>query len=149
MKISINIIKKSEATYVLVIYVSENFETIVGKLGRVSFKKGNYIYIGSAKGCLESRLKRHLKKEKKIFWHIDYLLEGKKAKISQIWVIPKSIECKIADVFNKEPVCELVKKGFGSSDCKCLTHLFFIKDKKKTEKILEEIGFSRIREFEF
>ena len=68
----------------------------------MSFKKGDYFYIGSAKGCLETRLQRHLRKEKRIFWHIDYLLENQKVKILQIWTI----------------------------------------DKKKTEKILKEIGFS-------
>jgi Uri superfamily endonuclease len=109
----------------------------------VSFKKGDYIYIGSAKGCLESRLKRHLRKEKKLFWHIDYLLERKKVKISQIWVIPKSIECETAGIFNKELTCEIVKKGFGSSDCKCTTHLFYLKNKEQVENILKKIGFSR------
>ncbi|GAG72913.1 unnamed protein product [marine sediment metagenome] len=115
----------------------------------MSFKKGNYIYIGSAKGCLEARLRRHLKKDKKSFWHIDYLLKNRRTQISKIWVIPKSIECEIADVFNKEPICELVKKGFGSSDCNCLTHLFYIKNKEQTESILEKIGLSKIREFGF
>ncbi|MCK4309082.1 MAG: GIY-YIG nuclease family protein [Candidatus Atribacteria bacterium] len=115
----------------------------------MSFKKGDYIYIGSAKGCLEARLQRHLKKEKRIFWHIDYLLKNEKVQISQMWMIPKSIECKTADVFNEEHTCETVKKGFGSSECKCVRHLFYIKNKEKTENILEKIGFSRIREFEF
>ncbi len=107
------------------------------------FKKGDYIYIGSAKGCLEVRLRRHLKKDKKSFWHIDYLLENKKTKILQIWIIPKSIECKTAYVFNEEHTCEIVKKGFGSSDCKCVSHLFYIKNKERIEKFLKEIGFSR------
>ncbi|MCK4240438.1 MAG: GIY-YIG nuclease family protein [Candidatus Atribacteria bacterium] len=141
--------KKAEATYVLLIDVLKDFKTVVGRLGRVSFKKGNYIYIGSAKGYLEARLRRHLKKDKKTFWHIDYLLKNRRTQISKIWVIPKSIECEIADVFNEETTCELLKKGFGSSDCKCLTHLFYIKNKEQTESILEKIGFSRIREFEF
>ena len=92
---------------------------------------------------MESRLKRHLRKDKKLFWHIDYLLERKKVKISQIWVIPKSIECKTANVFNKELTYEIVKKGFGSSDCKCITHLFYTKSKEQVENILKKIGFSR------
>jgi len=132
----------------LIIYVSEDFEATVGCLGKILFKKGNYIYIGSAKGCLDVRLRRHLKKDKKTYWHIDYLLENKKAKILQIWIIPKSIECKTADVFNEEHTCEIVKKGFGSSDCKCVTHLFYIKDKEKIEKVLREKGFSKRMEFE-
>jgi len=114
----------------------------VGRLEEVSFKEGVYIYIGSAKGCLEARLQRHLRKEKRIFWHIDYLLENKKAKILQIWTIDKKMECQTAKIFCQDPTTEIIKKGFGSSDCKCLTHLFFIKDKKKTEKILKETGFS-------
>jgi len=116
-------------------------------LGKVFFKEGDYIYIGSAKGCLETRLQRHLRKEKKIFWHIDYLLENKKAKILQIWTVDKKMECQTAEVFCQAPTTEIIKKGFGSSDCKCLTHLFYIKNKKKAEKILEKTDFSRIIDF--
>ena len=135
-------IKKSEATYILVINVSEDLKIRVGRLGEVFFKYGDYLYIGSARGCLETRLQRHLRKEKRIFWHIDYLLENQKVKILQIWTIDKKMECQTAEVLYQDPITEIIKKGFASSDCKCLTHLFFIKDKKKTEKILKEIGFS-------
>ena len=112
-------------------------------MGKVFFKKGNYIYIGSAKACIEARLRRHLKKNKKIYWHIDYLLKDERTQISKIWIIDKKVECQTAEVFCQDPTTEIIKKGFGSSDCKCLTHLFFIKDKKKTENILKEIGFSK------
>ena len=108
----------------------------------MSFKKGDYLYIGSAKGCLETRLRRHLRKDKKIYWHIDYLLENKRAKILQIWTVDKKMECQTAEVFYQDPTTEIIKKGYGSSDCKCLTHLFFISNEKKIEKILREIGFS-------
>jgi len=69
-----NIIKKSEATYILVINISEDLEIKIGQLGEVFFKEGDYIYIGSAKACLDARLRRHLRKDKKTYWHIDYLL---------------------------------------------------------------------------
>lgn len=111
-------------------------------MGKVFFKKGDYIYIGSAKGCLEARLRRHLKKDKKIYWHIDYLLKDERTQISQIWMILKSIECETAEVFYRNALTEIVRKGFGSSDCKCATHLFYIKNKEKTEKILKKISFS-------
>ena len=42
----------------------------------------------------------------------------------------------------------LKNKGFGSSDCNCLTYLFYIKDKEKIEKVLSEKGFSKRMEFE-
>lgn len=133
---------QSEATYILAIYVTEDLKIRVGQLGKVSFKKGDYLYIGSAKGCLEKRLQRHLRKEKRIFWHIDYLLKNKNVKILQIWTIDKKVECQAAELFCQDPAIKIIKKGFASSDCKCLTHLFFIKDKMKAEKILKEIGFS-------
>ena len=109
----------------------------------MSFKKGDYIYIGSAKGCLETRLQRHLKKEKRIFWHIDYLLKDERTQISQIWTIDKKVECQTVEVVWQDPTTEIIKKGFGSSDCKCLTHLFFVKNKKQIESILKKIGYSR------
>ena len=137
-----NIIKKSEATYILLIHVSEDLEIKIGQLGEVFFKEGDYIYIGSAKAWLEARLQRYLRKEKRIFWHIDYLLRSEKTKILRIWIIDKKVECKNAEVFCQNPATEIIKKGFGSSDCRCLTHLFFVKDKKKTVKILKKIGFS-------
>jgi len=125
----------------LIISVSEDFGIIVSCLGKVLFKMGNYIYIGSAKGCLEARLRRHLRKDKKVYWHIDYLLKSEKVQISQIWVINKTIECKTVGIFNRNFVGTMVKKGFGSSDCKCLSHLFYLKDRERTEKILEKKGF--------
>ena len=127
----------------LIISVSEGLETIVGRLGRIYFRKGNYIYIGSAKGCLDTRLRRHLIKDKKTYWHIDYFLKKERTEISQIWMILKSIECEIANIFNRNTFTEMVKKGFGSSDCKCSTHLFYINDKEKIEEVLKEKGFSR------
>ena len=49
-----NTIKKPEATYILAIYVSEDLKIRVGKLGELAFKKGDYLYIGSVKSCLET-----------------------------------------------------------------------------------------------
>ncbi|MEA2087050.1 MAG: GIY-YIG nuclease family protein [Candidatus Caldatribacteriota bacterium] len=117
-------------------------------MGKIFLKKGDYIYIGSAKGCLEARLRRHLRKNKKTYWHIDYLLKDERTQISQIWVILKSIECEIAEVFYRNLFTETAKKGFGSSDCKCETHLFYIKNKEKMKKVLNEKGFSKRMEFE-
>ncbi len=132
----------------MVIKISEDLKIRVGRLGEGSFKEGDYIYIGSAKGCLGTRLQRHLRKKKKTYWHIDYLLKSKKTKILQIWIIDKKTECQTAEVFYQDPTTELTKKGFGSSDCKCVTHLFYIKEKEKIEKVLKEKGFSKRMEFE-
>ena len=41
----------------------------IGSLGKITFKKGFYAYVGSAMNNLEKRVQRHLRK-KKNFYHL-------------------------------------------------------------------------------
>jgi len=109
--------------YVLEISVGRNISVKVGKLGSVNFDKGLYAYAGSAQNNLEKRVKRHLSKQKKIFWHIDYLLAHKHVKIAEVFFksAEKSEECRFAAEMAKS---SLPMTGFGSSDCKCASHLY-------------------------
>lgn len=133
--------KTSFNTYALIIRTSSDFETRVGKIGKVFFKRGDYLYIGSAKGCLNTRLQRHLSRKKRNFWHIDYLLENQKAIILKIWSIGQDIECSTAELLGQDTNAKVIKNGFGSSDCQCLSHLFYIQNIEKIEQILKKIGF--------
>lgn len=116
-----------KGVYVLVIEVSEDFCANIGSLGKHKFEKANYAYIGSAQNNLEKRIKRHLSDKKNIFWHIDYLLDSKYAKITHVFYMqaPKSFECAIA-----QKLCNSSQgiTGFGCSDCNCKAHLFKIND---------------------
>ena len=97
----------------------------IGKLGIIAFRKGCYIYVGSApsyKGYYTPRIERHFRKKKKLFWDIDYLL--KKAKIIDVKYSRLS-ECAAAKKLAKK--YESVK-GFGCSDCSCGSHLFHLKN---------------------
>jgi Uri superfamily endonuclease len=111
-----------KGSYVLVLQLSKEREIRVGKLGTLLFKKGYYVYIGSALNGLEHRLQRHLQKEKRLHWHIDYLLAY--ASIVDIFFREGDTreECNIADSFasflSSVP-------HFGCSDCSCGSHLFF------------------------
>jgi Uri superfamily endonuclease len=109
--------------YVLIIQVVREVELTVGALGALTFKPGLYAYVGSAQANLEQRVKRHLMKEKRLFWHIDYLLDNASAKIVKVLYqdADKSGECAVADRLSEkgEPVA-----GFGCSDCGCGSHLF-------------------------
>ena len=69
-------------TYALVLVLEVELRLQAGKLGIHTFPPGYYIYTGSALGGLSGRLKHHLKLEKKLHWHIDYLLQG--APVTQI-----------------------------------------------------------------
>ncbi len=120
--------------YCLVINVSKNIEMKIGALGRIKFKKGNYVYVGSAQNNVEKRIARHFSKNKKIRWHIDYLLANPSVKIKKAVYkkAGKEQECKIACFLNKfeEPI-----KGFGCSDCSCHSHLFRLKSLKNINNL--------------
>ncbi len=124
----------------LIIQVTKDINVIVGALGNLIFKKGLYAYVGSAQTNLELRVKRHLRKEKTLFWHIDYLLQEEDAKIIQILFqeSPKKWECTIANKLSKKS--ESVN-GFGCSDCNCSGHLFRIKDYAFLLKSMEILPF--------
>jgi Uri superfamily endonuclease len=112
-------------TYALLIHVPYDLSLSVGELGRVDFRNGYYAYIGSALGGLEARVGRHFREEKKIRWHIDHLLLHARAVDVVVARSEERKECKVAE--------ELAKKlpsirGFGSSDCRCESHLFYSSD---------------------
>jgi Uri superfamily endonuclease len=113
--------------YVLVIQVDEDTDANVGALGRLTFRKGLYAYVGSAQNNLEKRVSRHLGKEKRMFWHVDYLLDNDAAKVIEVFhkQADKIEECAIAKVIGERG--EAIK-GFGSSDCSCKSHLFRIEE---------------------
>lgn len=72
-------------------------------------------------------MKKDYTKEKKLFWHIDYLLNSDKTKIKKI-IIKEDIkkeECNLANIIN---IKGKVILKFGSSDCNCKSHLFFVRD---------------------
>ena len=120
-------------TYILIIKVKRRIKDLkIGKLGRITFKKGYYLYVGSALGrsaSLENRIKRHLSKKKKLRWHIDYLLARQEAEIESVIIIPskKRTECLVSKSI--ERIADKTVKGFGSTDCKCKGHLHYFKTK--------------------
>jgi len=95
-------------------------------LGIIEFRKGHYIYVGSGQRGLERRIQRHKRKIKKVKWHIDYLTANRYVKVVEAvaYNLPKRYECMLARILEDmkfKPV-----KGFGSTDCKCISHLYEI-----------------------
>ena len=113
----------SMQSYQLFIYLSQDCNISIGKLGTFNFLKGRYIYTGSAKKNLSSRLERHFMKKKKLHWHIDFFLNNKFTKIINVTKSQQE-ECDL----NKSSKGNVLVNGFGSSDCKqlCRSHLKFI-----------------------
>lgn len=121
----------NKGIYCLIIYLDKKRKIKIGKLGNIGFKKGYYCYVGSALNNLEKRINRHISKTKKIRWHIDYFLKyGKIIDVKTI-KINKKFECKLSKIIEK--ISQEAIKNFGSSDCKCKSHLYY--SKKKLSKI--------------
>ena len=126
--------------YFVIFKLDRDKKIQIGKLGEIEFRKGYYIYVGSAKRGFSKRVKRHFSRNKKLHWHVDYL----------------SIEAQAIEAFrcraDEHTLAEFASgfmesiKGFGSSDCRCHSHLFysptypgrFIEEAKKLNYILAE-----------
>ena len=112
-----------KGTYILLIEIGKDVKINVGSLGKIKFRKGQYCYVGSGMNNLGKRIQRHLSKEKEIHWHIDYLLESGAVEVKRVYYMDngKREECEVAYEIGRFGT--KIKK-FGSSDCKCLSHLF-------------------------
>ncbi len=134
---------ENRGTYLLFLLIQQDISLTIGALGSKLFQLGNYIYVGSALGSggLEKRIARHLKQEKKIFWHIDYLLRNKFVKILAYgeMLSDHKIECNVVNqiigIFHEK---SLIINYFGSSDCNCKSHLLYF-NKKPINEIIKQI----------
>jgi Uri superfamily endonuclease len=115
--------------YHLIIYLPSDKNIEVGKLGRHCFQAGYYVYTGSAMRGLDQRIARHLRSEKRLHWHIDYLLQHGQIIDIITHITKERHECKFNQMIMSLPECHIPIKGFGSSDCDCLSHLAFFEKK--------------------
>ena len=101
----------------------------VGSLGKAKFRRGAYVYVGSAQQGIEQRGDRHRSNKKKHKWHIDYFLG--EADVKAVIAVPsevKETECKLAKAILAIPGASAPISGFGSSDCGCDSHLAYLGD---------------------
>lgn len=116
-----------KGAYLLVINNDKKKQIEIGSLGKIEFEPGIYIYVGSAMNSLESRVKRHFSRNKKLRWHIDYFLM--KNKLIKAILIPHKtkIEEDVAKIVKEYSIKSI--KNFGSSDSSLDSHLFFVEEK--------------------
>jgi Uri superfamily endonuclease len=106
--------------YQLDIVLAVNSLIAVGRLGEFLFPAGRYVYTGSARRNLAARIDRHLSRDKRLRWHIDYLLMAGEAEVVGVRLFADG-EC----VVNQAAEGVFVAPGFGASDCRsgCGSHL--------------------------
>jgi len=125
----------NKGIYNLVIKLDKGNSIDIGKLGSIKFPEGYYVYTGSALNYLDKRILRHFKKKKKFHWHIDYFL--KYAKIIKVFTLNTilKLECEVNRQIQMLPNAKIIIKGFGCSDCKCLSHLTFFGNNNPSHNI--------------
>ena len=133
--------RPTKGTYTLVLRLEDKEEITIGKLGTFTFPAGYYLYVGSAlgPGGLEARLARHRRRDKRLRWHIDYLLEH--AQLVEVWSAASAdkLECLWAQAARQLPGGEMPAPGFGSSDCHCPSHLIYLARKPAYEEFTAKL----------
>lgn len=109
-------------SYIVVLRLTRDRVIGVGSLGRVRFRKGYYLYVGSAMANLTKRIERHRRLVKKFHWHIDCLRQHAEWRAAVPVRTADDIECEVATALRR--IAGWTVPGFGCSDCSCDTHLF-------------------------
>ena len=130
-------------TYALVMQSETSTSARIGRWGYLNVRPGYYIYVGSAfgPGGVLARVSRHCRESKSKHWHIDYLREF--TILASVWYSHSPIRLEhcwaeaVAKLNETEPV-----KGFGCSDCKCESHLFFSVSELKLARFAAAVGSS-------
>lgn len=117
-----------KGAYLFLLRLAEPATVTVGSKGAVAFPAGFYVYVGSHRTDLESRIARHvrrIKDGKRLHWHIDFLREACQA-VGYVMIPSKGDpECPLSRWVGTRG--RMVCKGFGSSDCDCPTHVWHFK----------------------
>jgi Uri superfamily endonuclease len=112
-------------TYIFFGRLNAAIEITVGRFGTVNLPGGDYAYAGSAfgPGGIAARVGHHLSVSRRPRWHLDFLRPH---------LVPRAVwfatekhpwEHEWAAALQRIRGASVPCRGFGSSDCKCLSHL--------------------------
>ena len=129
-----------KGTYALLLSLDEESHIVVGRLTERLFPPGYYLYVGSALGGLFQRIERHIRGDGRLHWHIDYL--RRKAVVVEIWYVVsgEQFECSWYKAALKIPHASVPVSGFGSSGCRCGSHLLYFTHKPAMETFRRALG---------
>jgi len=109
--------------YLLLMELARPAVLSIPRFAGTALPAGWYVYAGSANGPggLRARVARHLRRHKRIHWHVDHLTAGAAA---AALCYPGGDECDLVATLAGEPAFTLPLPGFGSTDSRrCASHL--------------------------
>jgi len=121
---------QKQNAYVLHIDARRSLTLRVGALKGVWLPAGHYVYVGSARRGIATRIARHVRlavqKTGNLHWHIDYLLTNPQIQLAGATVLVGCSECRISlQIASRKGVTAPIPH-FGSTDCRsgCKAHLY-------------------------
>jgi len=121
--------------YLLVLALDARLALPVPRHGGGTLPAGVHAYAGSARGPggIRARVRRHLRTEKPVHWHIDRVRAH--ARVLRVGVWPHGRECTwIAALLGAGAHAPL--PGLGSSDCRrCPAHLVQMPEAELTPRV--------------
>ncbi len=121
-------------SYLLFLVCEE--EQVIKTRGKVfRIPPGHYVYVGSCGLSCSARITRHFKREKKLFWHIDFLTKACKPVGTIVLAVEeKALARALASL---EHI-----KGFGCTDDRGVpSHLF----RADPNHVLSELSLKKLR----
>jgi Uri superfamily endonuclease len=130
----------ANGTYILLAELGSRATIEIGKIGSLSFAAGTYAYVGSAfgPGGLAARLGRYASVARRKHWHIDFLLDQGEVVGALVRTDKRRRECAWANWTANRALRNV--PNFGSSDCRCKSHLFFVGNDEKAEEMVRAAG---------
>jgi len=135
-------------SYILIIRLNSDRHIEIGGLGVLLFRRGYYLYVGSAQTGMSGRIGRHLRKRRHVDRHIDYL----RNEADGIKALPvrssEHLECALVDKLGE--LSEWSIPGFGCSGCTCESHLVAVEDDPERDEdfigLLQYFRIGRLQE---
>jgi Uri superfamily endonuclease len=114
-------------TYALLLLSTTDRVVPIGQRGQLHVQPGCYVYVGSAlgPGGVRARLWHHCRSAARPHWHIDYLRGT--VRLIKIWYTydARRREHQWAEVLGGLRGASVPMKGFGASERRCVSHLYF------------------------
>ena len=127
-RLDANHLSSEAGTYCLWLRLDAPLPLVVGRQGERTLPPGLVAYVGSAlgPGGLRARVGRHLRAEKRLRWHIDWLTA--QAPVCAVWLRTGRLrlECEWSAALRRLPGAAIAWPGFGASDCACAAHLIAV-----------------------
>lgn len=132
---------EGKGTYFLLFTLNGPEVIQIGRLKKFLFEESIYGYVGSARGPggLEARISHHLGLSKRPHWHMDYLRPF--ALFAECWFDQSGeyFEHIWANSFFNMQFSAVPAENFGSSDCKCPSHLFSFTRKPTIQDLKKQV----------